>query len=129
MTNKAGLPSAGVNPAVKIENQRSPDKQNTYQDIELRENSADNSKKMDGTLSPYQEDHQDLVKDDNNSLNVTDQEFNIQMKQVIKEIEDNENEQLIKANQLNEISEEEDIEKTEDEVVKKNADKIIKDVL
>ena len=84
---------------------------------------------MDGTLSPYQEDHQDLVKDDNNSLNVTDQEFNIQMKQVIKEIEDNENEQLIKANQLNEISEEEDIEKTEDEVVKKNADKIIKDVL
>jgi Asp-tRNA(Asn)/Glu-tRNA(Gln) amidotransferase B subunit len=48
---------------------------------------------------------------------------------VIKEIEDNENEQLIKANQLNEISEEEDLEKTEDEVVKKNADKIIKDVL
>ena len=47
----------------------------------------------------------------------------------IKEIEDNENEQLIKANQLNEISEEEDLEKTEDEAVKKNADKIIKDVL
>ena len=70
-----------------------------------------------------------MLKDDNNSLNVTDQEFNIQMKQVIKEIEDNENEQLIKANQLNEISEEEDLEKTEDEVVKKNADKIIKDVL
>ena len=113
---------------MKIENQRSPDKQNTYQDIELKENSADNSKKMDGTLSPYQEDHQDMLKDDNNSLNVTDQEFNIQMKEVIKEIEDNENEQLIKANQLNEISEEEDLEKTEDEVVKKNADKIIKDV-
>lgn len=70
-----------------------------------------------------------MLKDDNNSLNVTDQEFNIQMKEVIKEIEDNENEQLIKANQLNEISEEEDLEKTEDEVVKKNADKIIKDVL
>lgn len=48
---------------------------------------------------------------------------------MIKEIEDNENEQLIKAHQLNEISEEEDLEKTEDEVVKKNADKIIKDVL
>jgi hypothetical protein len=80
LANKAGLPSGGVNPAVKIENQRSPDKHNTYQDIELKENSADNSKKMDGTLSPYQEDHQDMLKDDNNSLNVTDQEFNIQMK-------------------------------------------------
>lgn len=30
---------------------------------------------------------------------------------------------------MNEISEEEDLEKTEDEAVKKNADKIIKDVL